>query len=207
MTRAKPDKPRHHGDLKKALVEAGIELLLQGGVSALTLRKCAARAGVSHAAPAHHFNGIKGLQTAIATVGFTEFTATMIRYRNAAPDDPFSRLAAIARGYLAFARDNEAMATLMFMKDQVFFDDPELQAASDAAYRVLAETCAPFEPGPGGPKATEVMIWSLVQGYASLTRTGQVDAAETPFEDFLPLLGLEPRQPVNDSAEPASEMR
>ena len=70
-----PPAPRtahHHGDLRQALVAAGIELLDEGGLAALTLRRCAARAGVSHAAPAHHFKGLRGLLTAIVApfVGF-----------------------------------------------------------------------------------------------------------------------------------------
>ena len=186
-------KRHHHGNLKKALVDAGIELLSQGGLSALTLRKCAARAGVTHAAPAHHFNGLKGLLTAIVTEGFKTFTLTMIAQRNAAAHDPRARLVAVCNGYLAFAKENEAMATLMFMTNEIFSGDPEYQTASAAAYQVLADACAPFKPGAAGNKGTEVLIWSLVQGYASLVRSGQIDADETPFADILPLLDLQER--------------
>ena len=59
-------KQHHHGNLREALITAGVGLLNEGGLSALTLRKCAARAGVSHAAPAYHFKGLNGLLTAIA---------------------------------------------------------------------------------------------------------------------------------------------
>jgi DNA-binding transcriptional regulator YbjK len=61
MTESADKKKPHHGNLRAALVSAGIELLEEGGLEALTLRKCAARAGVSHAAPAHHFEGLQGL--------------------------------------------------------------------------------------------------------------------------------------------------
>ena len=186
-------KRHHHGNLKKALVDAGIELLSQGGLSALTLRKCAARAGVTHAAPAHHFNGLKGLLTAIVTEGFKTFTLTMIAQRDAAANDPRARLVAVCNGYLAFAKKNEAMATLMFMTNEIFTGEPEYQTASAAAYQVLVNACAPFKPGTAGNKGTEVLIWSLVQGYASLVRSGQVDADETPFADILPLLDLQER--------------
>ncbi len=66
MTLNPPEKPHHHGNLREALIVAGIEILKEGGLPALTLRACAARAGVSHAAPAHHFDGLPGLVTAIA---------------------------------------------------------------------------------------------------------------------------------------------
>jgi len=193
MTSADPKIPRHHDNLKQDLIDAGLALLSEGGLSALTLRKCAARAGVSHAAPAHHFNGLKGLRTAIVTDGFRIFTRAMIEHRDAAADNPHARLTAIGNGYLAFAKDHEAVSMLMFMTDEIFTEDPEYQISSVAAYQVLADVCAEFEPGIAGPQGTEVLLWSLVQGYASLARTGQVDPDQTPFADIVPLLGLKVR--------------
>jgi AcrR family transcriptional regulator len=189
----KENKNHHHGNLKTVLVDAGIQLLAEGGHSALTLRKCAARAGVSHAAPAHHFDGLKGLRTAIVTKGFNAFTQAMVEQRDAAPDCPRARLAAVGNGYLAFSENNEALATLMFMTKEIFSDDPDFQSASAAAYQVLADTCAPFKAGAAGTKGTEVLVWSLVQGYASLVRSGQVDPEETPYAEILPLLALQLR--------------
>jgi len=191
MTPTKSGKRHHHGNLRKALIDAGIELLSEGGIPGLTLRRCAARTGVSHAAPAHHFKGLKDLLTAIVTEAFKIFTQTMINEREAAANDPRSRLMAVCEGYLIFARNYEALATLMFMPTDIISDDPDYQAASRASYLVLAEACAPFNSGRAGQRGIEVMIWSLVQGYSSLVRTGQVDTGETPFADILPLLDLQ----------------
>ena len=193
MTTTKIKQPHHHGNLKIALVAAGIDLLSEGGLSALTLRQCAARAGVSHAAPAHHFNGLKGLLTAIITQGFKTFTQAMVEPRDAAGSDPHARLIAVGSGYLEFTRNNDAIATLMFMTREIFTDDPEFKTASAAAYQVLADACAPFQSGAAGQKGTEALIWSLVQGYASLARAGRIDADATPFADILPLLNLKVR--------------
>jgi len=194
MTSAKTRNAHHnHSNLKQILIDAGLALLSEGGLSALTLRKCAARAGVSHAAPAHHFNGLKGLRTAIVTEGFRKFARAMIEQRDAADDDPHSRLVAIGNAYLTFARNNEAISTLMFITDEIFNEDPEFQSESIAAYDVLANACEAFEPGIAGQKGTEVLVWSLVQGYASLARTGQVDTDATPFAEILPLLTLKVR--------------
>jgi len=183
-------KPHHHGNLKPALVDAGIALLAEGGHSALTLRQCAARAGVSHAAPAHHFNGLKGLLTAIVTQGFKAFTLAMINERDVAANDPDARLIAVCNGYLSFARNNEAMANLMFMTNEIFTDDPEYEAASTAAYQVLADACEPFATDAAAQRRTEVLIWSLVQGYATLQRSGLVDAGAVAFADVLSLIRL-----------------
>jgi len=190
MAKSENSKNHHHGNLKKALVESGQALLAEGGLAALSLRKCAARAGVSHAAPAHHFKGLKGLVTAIITEGFKTFTQTMIEHRDAATDNPRARLIAIGEGYLAFARAHEAVSTLMFMLDEVYTDDPEYQLAAGASYQVLAEGCAPFKSGTVGAAGVETLVWSLVQGYASLARTGQVDPAATPFATIFPMLDL-----------------
>jgi len=190
MTISKPKKAHHHGNLKAVLIAAGIELLSEGGHSALTLRQCAARAGVSHAAPAHHFNGLKGLLTAIVAEGFRAFTQAMIVQRDVAASDPLARLIAVGNGYLAFAKNHEAMSTLMFMTSEININDPDFQTASAESYQVLADACAPFKPGLAGQKGIEILIWSLVQGYASLTRTGQVDTDAVPFSDILPLLDL-----------------
>ena len=79
MSKAKEtSRPHHHGDLRRALIDAGLALLTEGGTSALTLRGCAARAGVSHAAPAHHFDGLDGLRVAIAEEGFDRFRRRML---------------------------------------------------------------------------------------------------------------------------------
>ncbi len=81
----------------------------------------------------------------------------------------------------------------MFMTKEVFADNPDFQSASAAAYQVLADACAPFESGATGTKGTEILVWSLVQGYANLARSGQVDPKETPYAEILPLLALKLR--------------
>ena len=63
-------KQYHHGDLKNALIHAGIAILAKEGVGGLSLRKVAARAGVSHAAPYAHFADKQALIAAISTEGF-----------------------------------------------------------------------------------------------------------------------------------------
>src|SRR5262245_63504551 len=77
MTRAKSGKPYHHGELREALVSAGRKLLEERGLRGFTLRECARRATVSHAAPAHHFASIDDLLAEIATRGYHELTAAM----------------------------------------------------------------------------------------------------------------------------------
>ena len=63
------NKKHHHGDLKSALIDAGLTEVEEKGLESLSLRSIAARVGVSHTAPKNYFNGLCGLLTAIATVG------------------------------------------------------------------------------------------------------------------------------------------
>ena len=62
----------HHGDLKEALLTAAEAVLRDRGLQGFTLRECARRAGVSHAAPKHHFGDVRGVLTEIAARGFAQ---------------------------------------------------------------------------------------------------------------------------------------
>jgi AcrR family transcriptional regulator len=190
MTANHTARPHHHGDLKEALIGAGIDLLVEGGLPALTLRKCAGRAGVSHAAPAHHFDGLKGLLTAIVTRGFEEFANQM----NAASDgasDPRTRLLGICHGYLEFSRQNKALTVLMFMTDRLDTRLETFQRSSSNSYQILAVACAPFCTDPASQRTLEMLIWSMVQGYAELSRNGQVLATNAEFDDMFEVLNLQ----------------
>ena len=191
MTKTK----RHHGDLYEALIKAGIELMEAGGPAALSLRKCAVKAGVSHAAPAHHFNGIVSLKAAIVARSYKIFVETMQAQR-AGVCEPRARLVAICAGYLAFARQHTALFQFMF---QPFAEDiaqinapilQDLEKFSGMAYGELEQACAPFEPVGGQAGGTEVLVWSLVHGYAMLFASAPVGAPPvgTPpdFAQILP---------------------
>ncbi|MCJ8340438.1 MAG: TetR/AcrR family transcriptional regulator [Pseudomonadales bacterium] len=167
-------KPHHHGDLRAALILSGIELLEEGGVTALTLRKCAARAGVSHAAPAHHFEGLQGLIRAITDRGMSMFATAMQSKIDAAEDSPFPRLYAMCEGYLNFFIEHQALANLMFNQKSELMTKSAGGRTTNAAFNILVSACAPFIHGPLGHQATEYAVWSLIQGFSHLTVMGQI---------------------------------
>ncbi|WP_171207830.1 MULTISPECIES: TetR/AcrR family transcriptional regulator [unclassified Ruegeria] len=166
--------------LRERLIDAGIELLHSGGASALTLRKCAARAGVSHAAPAHHFNGVEGLLTAIAARGYQRFASTMLEHLNSAPAAHRDRLYSICEGYQSFSKENEALYELMFNSGQIDFCDLDLADKSRAAFEILEQCCAPLHEIDTSPFTLEITIWSLLHGYCSLTRNAREGGGEHP---------------------------
>ena len=170
MKRKPEPKPYHHGDLYETLVKAGTELLREEGLENFTLRECARRAGVSHAAPKNHFASVEDLLCEIAARGFDQFVAELDA---AADSDPAhstdGRLIAMGRAYVAFARVNPAIYLLMFRHAQAFTKSDHLQAASHAAWVQLETGVAAVI----GPKRDDVLsraahVWALVHGIASL---------------------------------------
>lgn len=189
----------HHGNLREALIVAGMDLLTEGGIAGLTLRRAAARAGVSHAAPAHHFGGLPGLLTAIATRAFQQFCFAMLAA--SATTDPLAHLQGICQGYLGFAARHAGLFHLMFVSAEVDRSDPDLRAASARAYQILHDACQPFAPASAAAGTLEVAVWSLVHGYALLgfnqpiAPSGPI-AAVPAFADLLTRLVANPLAPA-----------
>src|SRR5438132_5555191 len=75
--RASGETPYHHGDLHEALLKAAERVLERDGLAGLTLRAVAREAGVSHAAPTHHFGDLTGLLSELAAIGFRQFGQAM----------------------------------------------------------------------------------------------------------------------------------
>lgn len=160
--------PHHHGNLREGLIEAGLALLIEGGTTALTLRRAAARAGVSHAAPAHHFDGLGGLLTAMAARAYRDFTKAMTARRDQAAPGAFAALVGVSQGYLDFAQTRAGLFHLIFVSPEVDRTDPEVMTASFQAYQVLREACLPFSPTAAPDPVIETAVWSAVHGYALL---------------------------------------
>jgi AcrR family transcriptional regulator len=179
-----PEKNYHHGDLRAALVEAAEAVLTERGVEGFTLRECARRAGVSHAAPAHHFKDAKGLLTEVAALGFERLTEAerVVRDMEASPRN---RLLGTGIGYVRFAIEHPAQFQLMFQKGLVDHANERLAAASAAAFQVFIETYsevygASFPPGIHKDTDPSVMReWALVHGFATLAVQGQLGPTRT----------------------------
>jgi AcrR family transcriptional regulator len=172
----------HHGDLKNALIAAGMEILETEGLQGLSLRAIAARVGVSHAAPRNHFGSLKGLLTAIAAEGFRRHAAAM--RAGLAPDAPrTARLHAAMEGYVRFAAEHPALFALMFSPIHCCHDDPALHDAAMESYAVLRDIATGLDwdkaDAPEGARRTEWMLWSLVHGYATLAQARMLHADAT----------------------------
>ena len=183
-------RPYHHGDLKAALLAAGIDILEAQGLDGLSLRAIAGRCGVSHSAPKNHFGSLRGLLTAIAAEGFRRHAQTMCEGLGETATRQ-QRLAAAMQGYADFAQANPALFQLMFSKQHCDFADPALLQAANASYAILADISTGLDWAkaglPDSQTRTQMMLWSLVHGYASLRKAGLFDRLpEHPIGYILP---------------------
>lgn len=163
----------HHGDLRDALIRAADELLAERGLEGFTLRETARRAGVSPAAPSHHFGGTAGLLTEVAALGYAELAR---RLANAgATGTPAERLKAQGVAYVRFAVDFPGRFHLMFRRDMLLEDQPLLEQAASEAWDALEATVLALR-GHGADaeldkdgEAMLIGIWSTAHGFAHLT--------------------------------------
>ena len=103
------EKPYHHGDLRRALIDQAAVVIEQEGIEALTLRGLARDLGVSHGAPNRHFRNKGELLAALATEAYEQAHQATLTAAAAAGSDPVTRLNAMGRGYLRWALDNRAL--------------------------------------------------------------------------------------------------
>jgi AcrR family transcriptional regulator len=174
---ARSDKPKdryHHGDLRAALLEAAVEVLRERGLHGLSLRECARRVGVSHAAPYRHFADKEALLVAIAGQGFV-WLIEAARAAMEGLDDPRARLDAYGIAYVRFAIEHPEHHRVMFAAElDLEKASPEDQAASQEAFELLRATAAELvEPGEDEMMAA-VAFWSLVHGLSMLILDGRI---------------------------------
>ncbi|MEE1730568.1 TetR/AcrR family transcriptional regulator [Streptomyces sp. BE282] len=180
------ERTYHHGDLRRAILSAALDAIAAEGTAALSLRDLARRAGVSHAAPAHHFKDRTGLLTAVAAEGYALFADALA----GAPD-----LRERGVAYVRFAATHPAHFQVMFQPDLYRADDPDLLSAQARATDALRAGVADLPPGGRGEddRLAGVAAWSLAHGFATLLLSGNLaDATEgrDPEEAFRSLTGL-----------------
>ena len=174
-----PRKNYHHGDLKNALIKAGVEILSKEGIEGLSLRKVAQRAGVSHSAPYSHFPDKQSLIAAISTEGFNQLYAELDAAVLAYPKDAKKQLQQGALAYVQFALENVDTFKIMF--SGVLEKEKEYPAFVDISHktfqRVVDVVRACQEAGILRSTPAEMMavaVWGQVHGIVSLALEGQI---------------------------------
>src|SRR5665213_2904063 len=126
--------PYHHGALRDALLEAAERVLERDGLAGLTLRAVAREAGVSHAAPSHHFGDLTGLVSELAAIGFRQLSAAMTAAGAAAGDTLIEKALARAKAYVGYAQAHPGMYGLMFRTERLDMSRPSLHEAAEASF-------------------------------------------------------------------------
>ena len=158
----------HHGDLRRALLDAAMAMLEREGAEGIGLRELARMVGVSPAAPYRHFDSKTALLEVLAVTGFQRFTLAV----NAAAGDTDTsgRLNAMGRAYVRFALANPNLFRLMFSPELKRSGRPNLRMAADAAFAMLREATAAQADG----RIAALKAWSQVHGLAVLLLDGQI---------------------------------
>src|ERR1700759_2709793 len=171
----------HHGALHEALLTAAEKVLERDGLQGLTLRAVAREAGVSHAAPTHHFGDLTGLVSELAAIGFRQFNTAMAE--SCGPDTPYPlRGLARAKAYVAYAQAHPGMYGLMFRTERLDYSRPSLHEAAEASFAGLAHAIAAsrHEQIAEAPLTLEqaaaiARAWSLVHGFTMLLLDGRLE--------------------------------
>ena len=170
-------RPYHHGDLRAALLQAAARWLDERGAETLTLRELARAAGVSHAAPYHHFASRDELLAGVAEHAFDRLGDALA----AVADDPDAARALldIGQAYVREALAHPAQFRLMFGPMLARkADHPGLQRAAERAFTVLLQAATRHAP----ERALELALagWSLSHGAANLAIDGAFTGLPLP---------------------------
>src|SRR5258707_9242860 len=163
----------HHGEVREACVRAAIELLEDGGETALSLRAVARQVGVSPAAPYRHYPDREALVSAVAAVGYREL-AEKLAAAHPSPSTP-EQLAGVAIAYVQFALQRPALFRIMF--GEVCDRDNDERVAATAAVSLYLRGIVERAFPDADAEALATAIWALVHGLAFLHLDGKLDAS------------------------------
>ena len=162
----------HHGDLKRALTAAALQLVQEKGPKGFTLREVARRAGVSAAAPYRHFADKAQLLAAAAAQGFVQLHETLAATA-ATTTDVSEQVLAMGRAYVRWAVTHPDYYQVMFGSELDNTESPEVLTAGERAFNDLLDTIVRCQGAAllpaGDPLEIAGPIWSLLHGISMLT--------------------------------------
>ncbi len=184
----------HHGHLREALIEAAVDLVAEQDIGAVSLRAVARRAGVTNAAPYHHFKDKRALLAAVAAEGFRVLQdAVLAAHAEVANATPEEQLEQLGMAYITFAISHPAHYQVMFRTDLHGGGEPDevLEQRAMGTFEFLMERVAAMVPGGGSvedPRVRQqaVLCWSTVHGFASLWIQGAM-GTKIQVDDWRPV--------------------
>jgi AcrR family transcriptional regulator len=183
VRRRKPKTKYHHGNLRAALIQCGLELIERKGIHALTLREIGKQLGVSGSAPYRHFKDKAALLSAIGEAGFVEFGNVVEACRKDAGEGFAAQMDAMALAYARFADQHRAQFEVMFA---ALRESRAAEIGGGRSLRILEEIIREAqqtgEVHQGDPALLARVVWALVHGASMLRMDG--DTAEPLFIRF-----------------------
>jgi AcrR family transcriptional regulator len=168
----------HHGNLKEALISAGLVILAEKGIEGLSLRKVAREVGVSHTAPYNHFSDKQGLLAAISTAGHEHLHQLLLDTFEKSKATSTNVISDIAWAYLQFGLANPAKFKLMFsgaLEEERAH--PEFVAISQKSIALFEEIIvfgqSRGQLPEGRVEDIAVKLWSLIHGFTYLMLENQ----------------------------------
>src|SRR3954447_6819115 len=177
-SRSPAPKPYHHGDLRRVLIDAALQLVGEGGPEAVSVREAARRAGVSPGAPFRHFSSRDALMQAVAEEAQRRFRAEIEASLAEAPaGDPLGRFRRLGLAYLRWAMRNPTHFEII--SSRRFFDHDKAAGVSqdnaeliDLTERTLAEAFAQGQLRAPDLKRVQIAGRALVYGFARMNIDG-----------------------------------
>ncbi|WP_299050820.1 TetR/AcrR family transcriptional regulator [uncultured Nocardioides sp.] len=189
-----PSTSYHHGDLRGALVDAAVALVEEHSPARLSLREVARAAGVSHAAPYHHFSDRGDLLKAAGDRCMGDFLAAQ-ESAVAAHDDPDARLVALGEAYVGYAAAHPHAFALVFDPELCPPGDPSPERAvlitrnEELLAACVVDLLVARGRDVGHAPALANALWGTVHGLAALVGDGHLplDAVGPALEARLTL--------------------
>ena len=177
-------RPYHHGQLERAAIDAALDEVRAVGVAAVSMRRIARSAGVTHAALAYQFGDKAGIFTAVAAEGFRLMAAAITPAATGPQGFLFG-----GQSYVRFALSHPAHFEVMFRPGLYRSDDPELASAKDAAFALLFDTARTDLTAQRGTDVTDDEVrgvamagWSLSHGLATLMLNANITNGPDPTD-------------------------
>ena len=186
-------KSFHHGDLKRALIEATLQLVRSVGPRGFTLNEASRQAGVAKSAPYKHFKDKDALLVEVALLG-TRRMEQDLRSVSGRGGTPRERLLAVGLAYIAFSRQHPDFFAVMFQAGIDKNSYEELEVAATSVFSIADELAKEIEGSLVKARRLALAVWTMAHGFAMLlsedafARTKNVTLLETDARQMLAMV-------------------